>query len=526
VSSETVRTVVPTSTDEAAEQPSLLREDAVMVQDLLVRAVDARTRAILARRRTTAVVRRRGWLLRRMLVLADLIGLTCAFAVAEAAFPAEVLNDHIRLRTEIVFFVLTLPAWVIFAKVHGLYDRDGDTTDHTTADDVVGVLHLVTLGTWLFFTLGWATGLAAPKVPKLLTLWFLAIVLVTLARVVARAYARRTITFLQNTVIVGAGRVGQLIARKYLNHPEYGINVVGFVDSNPMEIAEEVRHIPVLGGPEILPTLVRLLDVERVVIAFSGDSHEQNLVVMRSLKDLDVQFDIVPRFFEIFGANVRMHTVEGLPLVGLPRVRLGRSSRLLKRSVDLVLAAAAFVVLAPVFMAIALAIKLDSRGPVFFRQVRMGSRDRTFKIFKFRTMHADADERKAQFVHLNMHERGDSRMFKVPDDPRVTRVGRILRRWSLDELPQLFNVLSGEMSLVGPRPLILDEDQHVVEWARKRLDIKPGITGLWQVLGASDIPFEEMTRLDYVYVTSWSLWGDIRLMLRTVPALLRTRQAY
>jgi exopolysaccharide biosynthesis polyprenyl glycosylphosphotransferase len=244
------------------------------------------------------------------------------------------------------------------------------------------------------------------------------------------------------------------------------------------------------------------------------------------VKDLDVQIDIVPRLFEIVGPSVGIHSVEGLPLVGLPPLRLARSSLLLKRTTDVVLASVGLVLLAPLFLLIALAIKRDSRGPVFFRQTRMGSNDRTFEIFKFRTMGANADEQKWDYAHLNMHRDGDARMFKIPDDPRITPLGRFLRRYSLDELPQLFNVLRGEMSLVGPRPLVLDEDQHVREWARQRLDLKPGITGPWQVLGRSDIPFSEMVKLDYLYVTSWSLFTDLKLILQTIPALVRERDAY
>jgi lipopolysaccharide/colanic/teichoic acid biosynthesis glycosyltransferase len=147
----------------------------------------------------------------------------------------------------------------------------------------------------------------------------------------------------------------------------------------------------------------------------------------------------------------------------------------------------------------------------------------TFRIFKFRTMVADADDRKPEVAHLNRHAQtgGDARMFKIVDDPRVTRVGRVLRRYFVDELPQLINVFKGEMSLVGPRPLILDEDAHVDEWARKRLDLKPGMTGHWQVLGRSAIPFEEMVKLDYLYVTTWSLWNDLRLLFGTVPLVVR-----
>jgi lipopolysaccharide/colanic/teichoic acid biosynthesis glycosyltransferase len=193
-----------------------------------------------------------------------------------------------------------------------------------------------------------------------------------------------------------------------------------------------------------------------------------------------------------------------------------------------VLAAAGLTILSPLLIAVAILIKLDSAGPVFFRQVRMGEGEQTFRIFKFRTMVVDADDRKAQVAHLNMHARngGDPRMFKVPNDPRITRIGGFLRRTSIDELPQLLNVLHGEMSLVGPRPLILEEDRCVLEWARKRLNLKPGITGLWQVLGRSDIPFDEMTRLDYLYVTNWSLAEDLKLIFLTFPSLFRRRAAY
>src|SRR5262245_45506013 len=188
------------------------------------------------------------------------------------------------------------------------------------------------------------------------------------------------------------------------------------------------------------------------------------------MQDSDVQIDIVPRMFEVLGTNAQLHTIEGMPLVGLPAPRLSGSSRLLKRSLDLTAATIGIVLLAPVFIVVALLIKLDSRGPVFFRQVRMGAGERTFRVFKFRTMVANAEALKPNLAHLNMHTGADSRMFKVPDDPRITRVGKSLRRWRIDELPQLLNVLYGSMSIVGPRPLILDEHRHVESWARRRLD--------------------------------------------------------
>jgi len=506
----------------ATERAALLQ--GLEIYEEATAVVDERTLEILDRRRRTAVVRRRGWLVRRMLLAADVAGLVLALLLAEWLTTGRTRIGVLDARTEILAFLATVPGWIVVAKLYGLYERDEERTDHSTADDFAGVFHMVTVCTWIFSVGAYLTGLAHPTAPKLVLFWAAAIGFVSLGRASTRAIARRNVTYLQNAVIVGAGEVGQLIARKFLNHPEYGINLVGFVDADPKDRRHDLEHLALLGGTERLPAIVRLFDVERVIIAFSNESHEEMLDIIRELKDLDVQIDIVPRLFELVGPGVGVHTVEGLPMIGLPPLRLSRSSRLLKRTTDVVLALLALIVLAPVFAMIAVLIKLDSRGPVFFRQVRMGRGDKTFRIFKFRSMTEDADERKAEVAHLNKHLRigGDPRMFKITRDPRVTGIGRRLRKASLDELPQLINVLAGDMSLVGPRPLILDEDRFVADWARRRLDLKPGITGLWQVIGRDDIPFAEMTRLDYLYVTSWSLFNDLKLIVRTFPTVMRS----
>ncbi len=510
----------------ATERAALLQ--GVALHDEMTATIDERTLEILDRRRKTAKIKRRGWLVRRMLLVADLAGLMAAFAIAQLLIGLHAKGGHVDVWWETVLFGTTLPGWIIVVKLYGLYDHDEERTDHTTVDDLVGVFHMVTVGTWLFYAGATLTHVARPDLNKVAIFWVLATLLVTLLRGMSRALSRRHIAYLQNTVIVGAGDVGQLIARKVLNHPEYGINLVGFVDSEPKERRDDLGNLTLLGPPERLPAIVRLFDVERVIIAFSRSPHEQTLALVRSMKDLDVQIDIVPRLFELVGPNVGVHTVEGLPLVGLPPVHLARSSRGMKRTMDVVLSALALLVLAPLLALIAVLIKLTSSGPVFFRQIRMGRGNKTFRIYKFRTMYADAEERKAEYAHLNKHaqEGGDARMFKIPSDPRVTPVGRLLRRYSLDELPQLINVVRGEMSLVGPRPLILDEDQHVREWARQRLNLKPGITGPWQVLGRDGIPFAEMIRLDYLYVTGWSVFNDLKLMLKTIPTVVRVRDSY
>jgi exopolysaccharide biosynthesis polyprenyl glycosylphosphotransferase len=486
-------------------------------------SLDERTLDILERRRSTAAKMRRGWLVRRMLVLADLVGLTLAFLAATFIFEQDGRTNAVGMQLELLVFCLSLPAWVIVAKLYGLYDQDEERTDHSTADDLVGVLQLVTVGSWLFFAFAAVTHEADPGFARLLGFWLFAIVAITAARGIARGVARQNLAYVQNTIIVGAGEVGQQVAKKLAQHPEYGLNIVGFVDDQPKERAESLSSIAFLGGLQQLPQMVQILDVERVIIAFSNHSNEEMLDAIRSLKDLDIQIDVVPRFFEVIGTNVGIHTAEGLPLIGLPAQKLSRSSLLLKRTMDLTFSLGGLVLLAPLFLLVAVWIKLDSRGPVFFRQLRMGRGEQTFEILKFRTMATDADQRKDEFASLNKHVNGDPRMFKIQDDPRVTRSGQVLRRFSIDELPQLWNVVRGEMSLVGPRPLILEEDLHVVDWRRQRLSLKPGITGLWQVLGRDDIPFEEMVRLDYVYVTTWSLLNDTKLILRTIPALYRAR---
>jgi exopolysaccharide biosynthesis polyprenyl glycosylphosphotransferase len=502
-------------------QPSVPQD--LQLQEELRATVDERTLQILDRRRRTAVIRRRGWLVRRMLLAADVLGLVSALLVAQWLAPAVDNADAYSSRLEIFAFLLTVPAWIVITKLYGLYDHDDERANHSTADDFGGVFHMVTVCTWLVFVATYLSDIAHPTAQKLVLFWAAAIAFVCLARAGARALARRNVAYAQNAVIVGAGVVGQLFAKKVLSHPEYGINLVGFVDANPKERKSDLENVALLGDAARLPAIVRLLDVERVIVAFSNDSHEETLELLRAVQDLEVQIDIVPRLFEFVGPGAEIHTVEGLPLLGLPPLRLSRSSRLLKRTMDLALTIPTLVVLAPVFALLALMIKVDSPGPVFFRQVRVGTAGCTFRIFKFRSMYADAEERKHEVAHLNRHlaPGGDPRMFKIVGDPRITRVGRLLRRFCLDELPQLLNVVIGEMSLVGPRPLIVDEDQYVERWARQRLKLKPGVTGPWQVLGRSEIPFAEMVRLDYLYVTRWSLMGDLRLIALTIPALCR-----
>ena len=221
----------------------------------------------------------------------------------------------------------------------------------------------------------------------------------------------------------------------------------------------------------------------------------------------------------MLGPSVEVDDVEGITVLGMTPPNLTRSSRALKRAMDILIAAALLVLAAPVMLLIAFALKLTSRGPVFYVQERIGRGGRRFRMLKFRTMVQDAEARGEELSEQSAHPV----WLLLDHDPRVTRLGRFLRHMSLDELPQLWNVLIGDMSLVGPRPMPPDVDEHISGWGRRRLDLTPGITGLWQVLGRTRIPFEEMVKLDYLYVTNWSLWQDVRLLVHTLPAVIRRR---
>jgi exopolysaccharide biosynthesis polyprenyl glycosylphosphotransferase len=506
---------------EALTRRSLLHE--------VLETVDERTLSILERQRDKKHSVRRGWLVRRMLLLADVLGLSLAFLAALALYGSRGQVDPVGGQHEFLVFFLTLPGWVLLAKLHGLYERDEERADHSTVDDIVGVFHLVTIGVWLFLLGAVLTGLADPEFVKLAAFWACAIVLVTVGRAVARGLCRRSLAYLQNTIIVGAGEVGQLIARKLLKHPEYGINLVGFVDSAPKERRDDLDHLAVLGAPGQLRELIDLLDVERVIVSFSGASDEDVLALIRTLNDLDVQVDVVPRLFDIVGPKVGIHTVEGLPLVGLPPARLTPSSRLIKRTIDIVGAGFLLALAAPVFAFVAWRIKRDSPGPVFFRQTRLGQNMREFTALKFRTMKAETDgAAHREYISRTMQSgvaASGNGLFKLDRSDVVTRSGSWLRRTSLDELPQLVNVLRGDMSLVGPRPCIPYETERFGPHHFERFLVPAGITGLWQVTARANSSFGEALDMDVAYVRGWSLGLDLRLLCRTPFQVLRQRTA-
>jgi exopolysaccharide biosynthesis polyprenyl glycosylphosphotransferase len=458
-----------------------------------------------------------------MLLAADVAALLVAFFVTEALFrnPASPVGSGTRA----LIFVLMLPVWVLAAKLYGLYDRDEERATHSTADEVVSVFHLITVGVWGFFATSWLVGLAHPAQTKLATFWLLAIVTVISARWAARTLARRHRGYVQNTLIVGAGEIGQLIGRKLLQHPEYRINLIGFVDAAPKEMRRDLENAQLVGEPDDIVKIVESRDVDRVIVAFSNDRHEELLRVIRALRQKDVQIDVVPRLFEAVSPSAPVHGVEGLPLVAVAPARIPRSSRLLKRSLDIVGAAIMLVLTAPLMLLVALLVRRSSDGPIFFRQERLGIDMRSFTLLKFRTMF-DGTDGAPHREYLKQIARADAapgtnNLYKLDRSDVITPVGRWLRRMSLDELPQILNVLRGDMSLVGPRPAIPYELELYAPHHFERFLVPAGLTGLWQVEARAHSTFGEALDLDVLYARSWSPGLDLRLLLRTPTLMFR-----
>lgn len=327
----------------------------------------------------------------------------------------------------------------------------------------------------------------------------------------------------QRVVVIGLERSVAELARTLQADPHCGLMLVGACVSR--SAGPQIEGVPVLGTPADTVAALARTRGDTVLLTAWSDVSEQDLRRLSwSLEGTGVQILVAPRLTEVAVPRMHVQTVSGRPLLVVDEPEFTGLRRVTKGLLDYGLALFGLLLVAPVMIAVAVAVKLDSPGPVFFRQERVGRDSRPFRMTKFRSMYVDAEERKAALEHLNEHAGGP--LFKVRDDPRVTRVGRVLRRYSLDELPQLFDVLSRSMSLVGPRPPLPREVASYEDDARRRLLVKPGITGLWQVSGRSDLTWEESVRLDLSYVENWSLLLDLTIIARTVVAVVSRRGAY
>ena len=449
--------------------------------------------------RTIPSVLRRESLHRRILGAADLLATAAALVLV-----LTLLGNH---RPGLATLA-GLPLVVVLFKIAGLYDRDQLRIVHSTLDEAPLLAQLAGLYALTVTILGPVLLGGTLGAVEIAALWVMSFVAILSGRMLARWLVGRVLS-VERCLVIGDAQLADRIREKLAaSHARASV-----VATLPLEGDELAR----LEGVATVRRLVHELQLHRIIIAPTTSDSGGVADLIRIAKAAGVQVSVLPRMLEVVGSAVEFEDLDGLTMLGVRPFGLSRSSHLLKRSFDLVATSIGLIAVGPIIAAVAVSIRLDSKGPVFFRQVRVGRDGRHFRIFKFRSMVVDAEEQKEGLRAFN--EVGDG-MFKLSDDPRVTRVGSFLRRTSLDELPQLFNVLRGEMSLVGPRPLVTDEDAQVRGLDRSRLHLTPGMTGPWQVLG-SRVPMQEMVGIDYLYVASWSLWQDLKLLVRTGRHVLR-----
>ena len=408
-----------------------------------------------------------------------------------------------------------VPSVLLLARVLGLYHKDEVRLRQTSLDDAPSLFQLATLYALGVWVTRHATGTAAPSGAHVMTVLVVFFGAALCLRALARGVARRVLAP-ERCLVVGEAGTAQRLARA-LGTAARSARVVASIECDSAKA--EQSTFSDLSQASNLARVVDAEQVDRLLVAPRYPDIGHVLSLVHTAKSIGVRVTLVPFLGEIVGASAELESVGGVSMLGLPQLDLSRSAQIIKRGMDLIGACIVVAVASPLIALAAVMIKLDSRGPVLFRQVRIGRDGTTFQILKLRTMVEDADAQKAQ---LTSHNEAVG-LFKIADDPRVTRVGRFLRKSSLDELPQLWNVIRGDMSLVGPRPLIVDEDAKVVGWFRHRLHLQPGMTGPWQVLGSARVPLEDMIRIDYLYVANWSLWGDIKILLQTIPYVLARR---
>jgi exopolysaccharide biosynthesis polyprenyl glycosylphosphotransferase len=443
--------------------------------------------------------RRRELVGRLSLLAADMIAV-----VASMVIVADVTDSPLA-----PWAFAVLPLYALIAKTAGLYDRDNFVIHKTTLDEAPVLVAVVSIFT-LFLQGVRAVEFQGRSHPFLF--WGLLVAALVGLRGVARFLTVR-LTGSERVLIVGDAETTALVKRKLAGDPSLNAIVVGRVSAQP---GGARFGDTLLGTVEDLPAVIEEHRIERVIVAPTAERDEDGVDIIRLATATGVRVGVLPRLLEVIGTSVEFDDLGGRLVLGVRSFGLAPSSRVLKRTFDLVVTTALLIVLAPLLLLIALAVKLTSPGPIVFRQTRVGRHGREFQLLKFRTMVRDAEAQK----DLLMEHNEAAPLFKIANDPRTTPLGRFLRRYALDELPQLFSVLRGDMSLVGPRPLITEEDRLFTGWQRRRYHVAPGITGPWQILGSSRVPVEDMLTLDYLYCSSWSLWLDAKILARTIPYLL------
>jgi exopolysaccharide biosynthesis polyprenyl glycosylphosphotransferase len=456
--------------------------------------------------------RRRGMMLRRLLALGDWAALLFSLAVVTATTSSTDLAD-------LFWAALFSPAWIVVVKLHGLYDHDHRRIRHSTLDEVPSLVSATVLGTLVLDGL-MAISPVGPLSPKsAIALGVITLVGSFVLRGVLRwVWSRATPMALG--IVIGPPDTVDTVARRVVTHPETRLHLVGYLSaSTEVDSAE----LPRLGSLNDISEVAEIAGIERVVVTEQQMSEVAAERLIEECKKAGLALTFLPQHYGLLGPGIELNRLAELPVLDFRFSDPPRSTQAMKRALDVFVSGLALLLASPVMLLAALAILIDSGRPVFFRQKRAGKDGEPFTMLKFRTMVADAEDRLGELIDLS---KLDEPAFKIPDDPRVTRVGKFLRRTSIDELPQLINVLRGEMSLVGPRP----EEEAVValydERQRGRLAIKPGLTGPMQVYGRSDLTFEERLAMERDYLDNLSLLTDLQILMRTPRAIVRGEGAY
>jgi exopolysaccharide biosynthesis polyprenyl glycosylphosphotransferase len=324
-------------------------------------------------------------------------------------------------------------------------------------------------------------------------------------------------------LVVGDSDAGKMVMQSIMNRPDLGFHLAGFVYHQPKGKMRDFGRFRALGTVADVPKLIDGGTVDEIIIALPSSAHQEVWPILHLCERHGVDIKLIPDLFELSLGRVQVESVGGIPLLDVRERPLRSLARAVKRAVDVLFGGVALALSLPVLGVLALLIRLESKGPAFLRQDRVGLSGKRFTCYKLRTMRPDAEAMRDALDRMN---ETNGPIFKIRDDPRRTRLGRGIRRWSLDELPQFWNVLKGDMSIVGPRPPLPREVADYDDWHMRRLEVKPGMTGIWQVSGRSDLPFDEMVMMDVYYVDNWSLALDLKIMLRTILPVLARRGAY
>jgi len=452
--------------------------------------------------------RRRGALLRRLLATGDWVAIVAALCLATAATSTTDVGT-------LFWGVLFIPAWILVLKLHGLYDNDHRRIRHSTLDELPGLVSASALGTIAIDGLLALSPAGSLSAQSAILVGIGAFIGCFVVRAVLRSLWHRT-TGMATGLMIGPATAVDVVARRISLHPETRLHLVGYL-SSPSD-KDRRASLPRLGSIEEISRVARQHEVERVVVTEQQMSEADAEHLIEECKAAGLGLTLLPRHFGLLGPGIELNRLAELPVLDFRFSDPPRSTEAMKRTMDLTISGAMLVLLSPVLAFSALLILLDSGRPVLFRQRRAGRDGRPFTVLKFRTMVQGAEEQLGELVDL---EKLDEPAFKIADDPRVTRAGRLLRRFSLDELPQFINVLRGEMSLVGPRP----EEEAVValydERQRIRLAVKPGMTGPMQVYGRGELTFEERLAMERDYLDNISVAGDLAILLRTPAAIFR-----